>query len=1165
MFFFALDISAQTSIQKCRWIKGQSQTFILDSNSVLPATIKLDDAHSSLPFRFDEMTNSIIFETALLATDSFFVCFRALKLNITKPYFKRSIKLLDSTNYYSDNTYRYKNYAIREQREELFPTKNFSKSGSISRGFSVGNNQNVFVNSALNLQLEGSVTPDVKMTAVITDQNVPVQPDGNTQNIQQFDKVYIQFEHEKGKLTAGDYIMKNKDGYFLKYFRNVQGGQLDLNYKIDEHSQANTYAGIALAKGKFNTILFIGTGLTPVANSQPLSEGVLGPYRLLGQNNERSIVLVANSEKIFLDGKQLTRGFNNDYTINYNSAEVTFTSRVMITKYSQLRIDFEYFDRSYPRTSLQAGHNQRYKHMNFGVNFYQQKDNQNQPVNLNLTTEDKLRLSLIGDTLYRAVISGGDSVGYISGQVSYRLVKDSLGYPNIYIYSVDPAKAFYQVSFSDVGQGNGDYIIDPSAINGRVYSWVPPAAGVRQGRYAPVRLINTPQKKSMVTANASIDIDKQNTMYVEGALSQNNLNLYSDVDSYDNEGKALKAGYINKGTPMAKLLGYNIVATFDYEYNQKYFVPIERFRDANFDWDWGISTSTPGIQNAFTGNDSTRADDHIFNASAGLIKNANNQFNYKITRRDKALNAQGWQHRVNFNKSLGKFVIKNDFFMMDNHLVKTTSSSYRMASNLSYNGGKFVPGIIYSTDQNKTSRTGRTEGDSIISSLQNNEQYKIYIKTNDSLKTKIYLDGLYRDDLTPLHGDMVHSARTFSSTFNINTRIGSNHDLGFGTIYRSVTNLVKRDSTVPTIEENIQGRFDWNANVLKKHVRSELTVSSASGRQPKREYVYVPVTTGQGNYFWIDNNNDNIQQLSEFYEAQFPDQKQYIKVFVPTSQYVNSYLNILNYRLNISAPRGWRDKKGLYNVVSRFSNTSSWSVERNITDDGIKYRLLPVINDIPPEELLSNTTNLRSTLFFNRTSPVYGLDLSFLKLFQKQFLSNGFESRQNNEIQFNSRVNMGKYFNTKTTLSGADKVTASDYLGNKNYQVFVRTVKPELAFQPTDFVRLTGTYRYTLNKSDQGDKANINEGGLELRWSKVSKRTVQSSVKVVDISYGGLINTPLAYELLEGLSVGKNYIWSVSWQQKLSNGLQVSLIYDGRKSQLNKTVHTGRMQVTALF
>ncbi len=1167
--------SQNSATMRCKWVKQGRGNIQLDTNNILSESIRITfPKDSAISFEYDDYNGKLKIN-APSNVDSVLICYKVFNFNLSKPYFKREKKLLDSTNYFRDDVYRYKNYAIREQREELFPSKGFSKSGSISRGFSVGNNQNVFVNSALNLQLEGYITNDIKMTAAITDQNVPVQPDGVTQNVQQFDQVYIQLEHEKGKLTAGDFIMKNKEGYFLKYYKNVQGGQLDLNYKAGEHGTANTLAGISLAKGKFNTALFIGSALSAVPNSQLLNEGVLGPYKLLGQNNETAIVVVANSEKIFLDGRQLVRGYNNDYTINYNSSEITFTSRVMITKYSQIRVDFEYFDRNYPRTNIQGSHYQTYKNFSLGLNFYQEKDNQNQPVNMTLSDKDRQTLANIGDTLIKAIISSGDSVGFTQGQILYRLVKDSVtvngSYPNVYVYSADPVKAVYTVGFSNVGQGNGDYIQVVTATNGRVYQWLEPQGGVRQGNYAPAKLIVTPKKKSMITGQAAWDLTKSDKIYTEVAASENDLNLYSSVDSYDDKGNAWKVGYINKGKDFTPLKGYKWTASVDYEYNQKYFTPIERFRDANFDWEWNVPASTPGVQSALntgTAAEDLRSDDNIFNASVGVNKGGFNQLNYKLTRRLKEKNADGYQHRVVFNKKVSRVQLQNDLFIMSNKLPTTTANWLRLNVSAYYVSRYIVPGYIYTTDKNQVKANYSANGDSVISSLQNFEQHKVYFKTNDTLKTRFYIDGVTREDFTPIAGNLLKSASTLSSTASLNTRVTQNHDVGISMIYRKVSNEKLRLTDTIATEENIQGRFDWGANLFKRHVRSELTLASSSGRQPKREYVYLQVTKGQGNYYWRDDNNDGIQQLGEFYEAQFSDQKDYIKIYTPTNQYISAYNNILNYRLNITAPRGWRDKKGMLNVLSRFSNTTSYSLERNITNSEVKYRLVPFLNDIAKEDLLANLSNLRTTLFFNRTSPVYGLDYSYINLDQKQILTNGFENRTNNDNQLNARVNIGRMFNIKNLLAYSIKTSSSDYLSTKNFADEFYTIKPEIAFQPSDFLRLTASYRHSLNQGigqSAGQKANVNEAGIETRWSKVTKRTVQASLKLVDMFYIGELNTPLSYDLLEGLSAGQNLLWNLSWQQKLASGLQVNLIYEGRKTQTAPAVHTGRMQVSALF
>ena len=120
-----------------------------------------------------------------------------------------------------------------------------SKSGSIARSISVGNAQDLGVLSSFNLQLAGKLNNEIDLLAVISDDNIPVQPEGNTQQLQEFDRVFIQVNNANSKLIAGDFELKSRESYFLNYLKKGKGVLLST-----QQNNYNLTIGSAIAKGR---------------------------------------------------------------------------------------------------------------------------------------------------------------------------------------------------------------------------------------------------------------------------------------------------------------------------------------------------------------------------------------------------------------------------------------------------------------------------------------------------------------------------------------------------------------------------------------------------------------------------------------------------------------------------------------------------------------------------------------------------------------------------------------------------------------------------------------------------------------------------------------------------------------------------------------------------
>lgn len=1107
-----------------------SDSIKLDSLPVESQSLRLSPP---LPYKFDSKTNSIIFE-GNVNVDSVEVCYRTVSSDMLGPYFNRDIQT------YSQGRASLQPNASQLPvipKEEIFSFSDFESYGAITRGVTFGNRQNLFVNSALNLQLDGQLAENLFVSASITDQNIPYQPEGNTQQIRDFDNVYIKLFNDDFDITAGDVVLTNpvEESYFLKYYKNVQGLNLNYKYRVKENWKATTSFSGSAAKGQFSS-----SQLTPI-------EGVQGPYRLVGSNGERFIIVMANSERVFIDGKLLERGFDRDYIIDYNLGEITFSNSIVITRFTRIRVDFEYAEQYYSRSNINLAQQIENDKLKFFFNYYQEKDSPGGTLGYELSDRDLDALGSLGDNLGLGLISGIDSIGYINEAVLYEkadTVINGITY-DILKYSTDPGTAEFRVSFTEVGAGNGNYNLAATTANGRVYEWVAPVQGSKQGAYEPVRVIPLPNKKQMWVLGNTVRLNGFETLQNELAFSNQDQNLYSNLDDDDNVGLAWKSSINSSGRTFKS---YNVKATVSYEGVDRQFRWIDRFRDIEYDRNWGYNILTDTVKRA----------DNILKSQISLKKDHKNWLSYQYSFRNRTDVVSGNQHDLNVERSIGPIRTTTSIYRMQNSPSSFEARWNRFYEDIRFEGWAINPGYRFELDHQKT-----RIADSVSTSLMHYHMHDWYLQSGDSLNARVRLDYIKRYDEIPVEGKMTPYTQADELKLSLNKHFFDSHSLGITANYRKVKDLL-----VENTDENILGRLDWEGSMLKNHLKQDFTFSTANTRELRREFVFIMVPTGQGTHTWRDENEDGIQDLNEFYEAINVDEKNYAKIFTPTDQYINAFQSTLSQNVDARLPGRWSEKGDFLEVLSRFSFNTNTRINYKSTNNSLLNRLNIIKLNLRDADVIAAQVQRRYSLFYNRNGAGFAADLNRTDYASKSLLTSGFELRERMDWVTNIRYAMGQGFIVRFKGGIGETTNESDFLDSRNFRLNRYSWAPELVWQFDNSFRVSGKYEFRSKMQAHAEaeqSSSVSDYSVSSTWVRGGKGNLNIQLQWLSIDFEGEKNSYLGYELLEGLQPGQNKKWNFNWQQSINRGLQLTIQYNGRKSAGIKPIHTGTMQLTAFF
>lgn len=1079
-------------------------------------------------------------------TDTLIVFYRVFPIDFNKEVFHKDQNQLQKDLGIPLNPFTIK-YNTPDNRNSFFASDGLTKNGSISRGISFGNNQDVVVNSNLNLQVAGKLTKDIEITLAATDNNIPIQPDGNSQQLQEFDKVFVQLNDRSSKLIVGDYQLQRPNSHFMNFYKRAQGVYFNNNYALNEKGTLKSIAAGALSRGRFNRQIIRG-----IENNQ-------GPYRLTGATNELFIVVLSGTERVYIDGRLLTRGQENDYVIDYNAAQLIFTAKQLITKDKRITVEFQYSEKNYQRSLYFINEEYTTKKLRIALNYYSEQDNKNRSLQQTLSTNDRQLLYDVGDTLSLAYTDGAVLTAFNTNEVFYKKF-DSVavsGTYRIYLYTTNSADSTYRVRFSYTGPNAGNYIQVQSAANGKVYKWVEPVSGVPQGNYEPIVPLASPKRNQMATLITEYKFNENSMLGAEGVFTNNDINTFSPHNKSNDNSQGGRVYFNNKtsvfkndSTKTKWFLNYG----GSYEYLQKNFTQVERFRGVEFFRDWNRN------------NDSIFNDQHLAAATIGL--SAGNIFSTQYTGSSflEGNSYQGIKNGLNntLNLKNTKAFYNASYLTTDDSPYKT--SFYRHKSKISQRGGKLLFTYLDEFEQNQFKYV---PADSLLRKSYQFWEWEGNITNADTSRNRFKLFYRERTDKFAYKEGLFDAAYAQNLGFSADINSIANHPFKTTFTYRKLQIL---DTILVTVkpDNNLLSRLEYSPRLFKGFFQANTFYEVGFGLEQKKEYSYVQVAAGQGQYYWKDYNGDGIKQLNEFEIAQYPDQMIYIRVYTPTNNFVKSARD--QFSLSVYLRPSVFKKSGsgkLMNFAARFVSQTAYRVDKKTyAANGQVMKFNPFDINLNDTALISTNYNFRQALFFNQSSPVFGFDYTFQDNKGKQLLTNGYEWRSLQTHELRTRWNLTHAWGFFTTNSYALKENGSQFFSARNFTIESYETEPKLSYQPNTAFRLSGIFKYTQkdNVAPGGfQKAIVQDYALELKFNKLSKGSFTARADYLIISYNDEENTPLSFEMLSSLRPGQNITWSASYQQNLSSNIQLSFTYDGRKTPGTKIIHIGGAQVRAFF
>jgi|GEM_PF-2952214 hypothetical protein len=1002
--------------------------------------------------------------------------------------------------------------SVREKTPGHFPGLSFG--GSKTFDVNVGSGNEAALNQTLRLNITGKLTEDITLKAAISDQNVPISPEGDTRELEEIDRVMIEIAGKNFSAEMGDTDLRHEGGRWQAYTRRLSGAKVTART-----GQFEFFASGAASEGRHTSIT-----ITPV-------EGNQGPYRLIADNGRQSISIIPGTENLWINGEQLTRGNRYDYTIDYTTGEIIFTEQRIIGSDMRIVCDYEFTSESYRRNFYSAGANGGFadNRLKVGMVFAREADDYSKPV-----------LYDLDESVKNVIKQAGDSPVYIEGRRPAE--NDSLGtYDEIDGHLVyDPSGAGkLNATFSWIGENEGSY----RYLGGGIYEFVPedqrgPGSGAS---YEPKAFIQSPVSHDLAGINLSFEPVSYITIETEAAGSAVDNNTISDIDDSDNGGSAHRLG-VNITPEFTLGIPLKIDVAGTYRSQDSEFTALDRDRTAEENRTWGL----PLIPQA--GKETIAEYSGGIAVNSGLLTGTGisvdgGQAELAGTSSSKRAGGAG---RILFG-GMGSADLSANHIIRSDYPGIPDEEIDRIFFKANGAVAGFRPSFNYEREQ--VEGTGEfnhgTSFDDFRSNLITPKFFGVAGELEWQYRTEKSKQVSWADSAT-VRGGSIGLASEQGSSGSFQTKYARRER-------KSGTNLVSTDQAV----------FDYFYRPEEGIFRVDGTYRAGRSREASKRKNYIFTGSTRGGYRWEDENDDGIRDPDEF----IPDEHGSYYLY---EERLDDYspVNIVSVygRFGIDIPG--RIIGVFTGKETEVKTETSFEVNEKSSAPASEVFLLNLSSFRKNGVTTSGDARFQEDI----TVPVSGgagsVRLRFFKFdtFNGEYVS-GAERKGQEELSIRLRLPVSEKYDTEFMLKNSKLSRYMDNRSSGDYRVDSVSGDAGISYYPI----AKATLGMNLGGGvDNDGVSTIRAGYYTVKPSAAyrfsGKGHIETSYALTSVTLnnfkGGM---RLPYTMAQGQKNGRNHNISMIFDYRLSERMNLIVTYTGRKFADQNFENFARAQIRALF